>query len=254
MASGPERTHHLADKEKNMIIWQSFLTGRNVYDVGHIFDVPYNDILEEITTIEPTLKAERTKEAYDRDPDPTKVGAPFVGSEANGWNTVSLFSKTGRSDDILVKGITDNSDEQALKTTYRNLRQHMWTPVSLAMPRTTAWIESCVVPYILPGYVRISRLDGKGMIPPHSDTPRYVYNQNGFNTFTSLSVLFITLSYNPMCKTVIDGVELDTKQGSAYLLNQRAEHYTTNFSPFPRFNMRVHGMYTKKFRDRILGD
>lgn len=234
--------------------WQQLITENYFIDISEIIKTPAETILREIEQCENYFVEARNTHEYDNLDTELKYGQPLIDVVKRDWSVYSLFSKSGHTNDTIVQGLTGCFDKQSIIESYRNIRNHKWTHASTLMPKTTQWLKSSVVPYIEPAYIRIGKLDSGGLIPPHKDFEDKVLPERyNVHTYNALSVLFITISDSPNCKFVCNKKELNTYQGSAYLLSQSVEHYTTNFDEEPRYNLRVHGMFTNLLRKTLLG-
>ena len=222
--------------------WLEFLKQTSWVDLTPGFKVPTQEILKEIRSVDQYFTREREQAVAG-------IGS-YIEGQTN-WSAFTLYCASGSSRDLLTQGILGNQNRTAYAGSFRNLRRHQWTEVAALMPSTVNWIKLALEPFLILSHVKIARLEPGGSIPEHSDLPEESFDLSGTNTYTMLNTLLIELDPPVGLRAYHDSVPLKYTIGSVFWCNQGRPHSTSNQGSQDRFNLRIHGLYRKKFKDFI---
>lgn len=221
-------------------------------DLTPFINVPVDFIMNEIDKVETSLIDERNVDQYHKMQENQIYG---VGEKINGqsnWSALTLYSASGKSDDILTQGILPNNTVSVYRHSFRNIRQHKWTDLASVMPATVNFIIDSFMPLMKLSYVKISKLDPGGIIPEHKDLPNLNFNfETEVNSYNMLNSILIELNCPDGVIAIHDGIQIPYRRGSVFMFNQSKPHSTKHLGKTPRYNMRIQGLHNKRFRDMI---
>lgn len=229
-----------------------FVSATSWVNLTPLFPVPVDIIMKEIYQVETMFNEERDQQQNQKLKQSDTIG---IGTRLDGqknWSAMTLLSASGDYKDILTQGILTNENKKVYIKSFRNLRDHKWTELCDHMPNTTKFIKDTLGPLMKLSYVKISKLEPGGDIPQHEDIPEVDFDfKNTTNTYNMLNSILIELNCPAGTTAYHDGQKLNYQKGSVFMCNQSKKHGTSNTGNSNRYNMRIQGLYNKKFRDLI---
>ena len=220
-----------------------------------MFSIDVDTIMKEIYNVESQFVEERDEQQYIELQSSKTVGIGEKLKNQDRWSAMTLYSASGKSTDILTQGIMTNHNLKSYKQSFRNLKNHSWTDLSVKMPETTKILKEQVGKYMKFSYIKIAKLDPNGIVPEHNDMPQKDF---GFdllketNTYNMLNSFLIELNCPAGVEATHDGVKLPYKKGSVFFCNQSKSHGTVNRGSEVRYNLRIQGLHNKHFRKNFM--
>ena len=233
----------------------NFITNTSWVDISSMFTIDVDTIMDEIYQMEEQFVEERDEEQYLEMQSNKSVGIGERLDNQHRWSAMTLYSSSGKSTDILTQGILPNHNKQSYRESFRNLRKHSWTDLSIKMPNTTRILQEQIGKYMKFSYIKIARLDANGIVPEHTDMPQTDFGFNLLketNTYNMLNSFLVELNCPAGVKATHDGVELKYKKGSVFFCNQSKSHGTVNNGSEVRYNLRIQGLHNKLFRNQFM--
>lgn len=241
--------------------WVRFLTTYTQVDVSDFFALPAGPIMEELLSpaiqelmAQPRSAQERKAiqgvhvgfELGKERPDQGYVGA-------RNWRGVALFNSDGRSDHLIVQGITAGTGSDYRRQIER-CRTHVWTDAAKHTPRTVQWLKERVIPHFSLAYVRIMVLGPEGIIPPHQDIPPEFRSQDPsqLSAYRMLNSFHASLQEPKGHFYFHDQRLLSYRPGAVKWLNNSREHWAVNMGSEDRYHLIFHGVPKASYRDYIL--
>jgi len=231
------------------------ITNTSWVDMSKMFSINVDSIMREIHQVEEQFIEERDQEQYKEMQSNNSVGIGERLDDQDKWSAMTLFSSSGKSTDILTQGILTNHNKESYRQSFRNLKQHAWTDLSVKMPETTKILSEEFGKYMKFSYIKIAKLEPGGVVPEHNDMPRQDFGFNllkEVNTYNMLNSFLVELNCPKGVVATHDGVELPYKKGSVFFCNQSKSHGTVNHGSEVRYNLRIQGLHNRSFRKEFL--
>ena len=231
--------------------YSEFIVNTSWVNLTSLFSVPVDDIMNEIQQVENFFHIERDKLQAQQLQEKETLGVSEYLATDNKWSAFTLLSSSGDYKDVLTQGINANIDKKEIVSTYRNIRQHKWTELSELMPKTILYVRSAFEPIMKLSYVKIAKLSAGGVIPKHTDKPNKEIAKNTINSYHMLNSILIELNSPKGIIAKHNDDIIDYQKGSVYWFNQSREHEVIHNGNKDRYNIRIQGMYNRKFRELI---
>lgn len=189
--------------------------------------------------------------------DPMNIGEKIGGDgfvEAKGWKIISIFNRTGKSSHTIIHNFLQGSGMRNHIRSYRLIQKHQWTELKKYFPSIESWVSKKISPYIHLAFIRLLILEPGGIIPPHNDIPKEVFNacQREISFYNILNSICISLYQKPGNIFCVNNKLISFKPGDVYWINVGKKHWVVNMSDDIRVHLQIQGLYKKPYREHIV--
>jgi hypothetical protein len=241
-----------------------FVQSQDFVDITHFWDIPYKEILDEVSIIPDefwrrpfNIDSDQVERMKLDDSESVNYYPGLAGDVilATGWKSLCFLNETGDSKDQINRFPPFFKTNLEYKHTLKYfLDNRKWTNVSNFSPTLVNFFKEKIYPYMHVGQIFVTRLDSGGIITEHTDIPNDVANSknDGINMFDMLNTFNLCLNHVDNCYSVFNHKVMPSYEGCLMWTNVGKPHWVVNMNRAPQYKIIWQGIYKKPLRELAL--